>query len=210
MSGAVGADFHPDVALGVANVAAGGETVSGDAWVAAVGRDGVLVAAIDGLGHGAAANEASQLAAAVLREHVDEPLPALVSVCHAALAATRGAALTVARIDVRAHTLTWLGVGNVAGVLVPAVAGAPAPAALLLGGVVGDQLPQLVPVTLPLVPGDTVLLATDGVAGTVADDLRVRGALGPLADGLLHRHRRGPEDDALVLLARFAPGEGAS
>ncbi|MDO8210495.1 SpoIIE family protein phosphatase [Conexibacter sp. CPCC 206217] len=201
--------MHPDVALGVANVAAGGEAVSGDACVAAVGRDGVLVAAIDGLGHGVAASAASQLAARVVQEHVDDPLPALVCACHEALADTRGAALTVARIDVRAHTLTWLGVGNVAGVLVPAVAGAPSPAALLLAGVVGDQLPQLVPVTLPLVPGDTVLLATDGVSGAVADDLRVRGALGPLADGLLRRHRRGPEDDALVLLARFAPGEGA-
>jgi hypothetical protein len=200
------ASFHPDVALGVAVASAAGEQICGDAWVGAAGRDGVLIAAIDGLGHGAAASTASQRAADVLRAHVDDPLPRLVSACHAALADTRGAALTVARIDVRAHTLTWLGIGNVAGVLVPAAAGTPAPAALLLSGVVGDQLPQLVPVTLPLVPGDTILLATDGVEGTVADELRrVRGSLGPLADGLLRRHRRDLRDDALVLLARFSP-----
>jgi negative regulator of sigma-B (phosphoserine phosphatase) len=197
--------LHPDVALGVALATAEGEQVCGDAWVAAAGRDGVLLAAIDGLGHGAPAGRAAQRAATILRDHVDESLPALISACHAALADTRGAALTVARIDVRAHTLTWLGIGNVAGLLVPAIAGVPAPAALLLAGVVGDRLPQLVPVTLPLVPGDTVLLATDGVEGAVGDQLRVRGALGPLADGLLRRHRRGPHDDALVLLARYAP-----
>lgn len=200
--------LHPDVGLGVAQVCAEGEQVCGDSWVALASGAGVLLAAIDGLGHGAAAGEAAERAAEVLRARPDEALPALVEACHAALADTRGAALTVARIDVRAHTLTWLGVGNVTGVLVPAVDGTPTPAALLLGGVVGDRLPQLVPVTLPLVPGDTVVLATDGVDGALADQLRVRGALGPLADGLLRRFRRGGADDALVLLARFAPGGG--
>lgn len=202
--------LHPDVSVALAQVNAAGESVSGDVPVAVRCRDGLLVAAIDGLGHGAPAREAAARAAAVLADGCDEPLPALIERCHAALAGTRGAALTVARIDARDHSLTWLGIGNVSGVLVPAVDGAAAPEALLLAGVVGDQLPQLVPVTLPLVAGDTVLLATDGVDDAIADGLRVRGALGPLADGLLQRHRRGPADDALVLLARFEPGSGAA
>lgn len=202
--------LHPDVSVAYAQACAAGETVSGDMPVVVSCRGGLLVAAIDGLGHGAAAQTAAARAAAALSDGCEQPLPALIEHCHRALEGTRGVALTIARIDAAGRSLTWLGIGNVTGVLVPAVEGAAAPAVLLLGGVVGEQLPQLVPVTLPLVPGDTILLATDGVDGAIADGLRVRGALGPLADGLLRRHRRGPEDDALVLLARYEPSAGAS
>lgn len=194
---------HPAVAVALASAAAPGEARSGDVGLAVACARGALLAAIDGLGHGAAAVAAAERAAALLSDHRDEPLAALVERCHAGLSETRGAALTLARVDAEAATVTWLAVGNVAGVVVPAATAGPGPAALQLAGVVGAQLPaQLVPVALPLAPGDALLLTTDGVDRGVADGLRVRGALGPLADGLLHRHRRG-EDDALVLLARF-------
>lgn len=206
----VGGALHADVAYGVAYACADGEQVSGDTWVALAGDDQVLLAAIDGLGHGAAAGEASERAAETIRAHADEPLPALVRTCHDALADTRGAALTIARIELRARTLTWLGVGNVAGLVAPAAASESAPEALLLAGVVGDQLPQLVPVTVALGDGDTLLLATDGIVGANAGELRVPGALGPLAEGLLHRHRHGSHDDALVLVARVGPGIGTA
>jgi phosphoserine phosphatase RsbX len=200
------ARLHPDVAIGVARAAAHGEPQCGDAAVALACAGGVLLAAIDGLGRGAAAAAASGRAAALLAEHRDAPLAELVGRCHAGLAGTRGAALTVARLEPEAATLTWLAVGNVAGVLLPAGGDGPGPAALQLAGVVGAQLPpQLVPITLPLGDCDTLLLSTDGVDAGIADRLRVRGELGPLADGLLRRHRRGEEDDALVLLARYEP-----
>jgi phosphoserine phosphatase RsbX len=189
------------IEVGIARATAEGEQVSGDDHVAVACRDGMLVAAIDGLGHGAAAGVAAGRAAEVLRAWPDEPLDALVQRCHAALAGTRGAALTLARIDARRRRLEWLGVGNVAGRLVHT--GDPAEHALLLAGVVGDQLPPLRAVELPLGDGDTVLLATDGVDPDVGGELRVPGPLGPLADGLLRRHRRGVADDALVLLARY-------
>ncbi|MDO8185415.1 SpoIIE family protein phosphatase [Conexibacter sp. JD483] len=206
----IGGALHADLAYGVAHACADGEQVSGDAWVALAAEDQVLLAAIDGLGHGVAAGEAAARAAETIRAHAAEPLPALMTACHAALADTRGAALTVARIELTARTLTWLGIGNVNGLLAPAVASASAPEALLLAGVVGDHLPQLVPVTVPFADGDTLLLATDGISRANAVELRVPGALGPLADGLLHRHRHGSRDDALVLVARIGPGIGTA
>lgn len=199
---------HAGVEVGVARAAADGEPVSGDDHVAVPARDGMLLAAIDGLGHGAAAGEAARRAAAVLRADPDAALAPLVERCHEALAGTRGAALTVARIDARGGRLEWLAVGNVAGRLVRAGAtggsgGAGTESALLLAGVVGAQLPALRPVALPLRDGDTVMLATDGVDPDMDGELRVPGALGPLADGVLRRHRRGGADDALVVLARL-------
>jgi negative regulator of sigma-B (phosphoserine phosphatase) len=198
------------VEIAVALAAAEGEEVSGDQHVAVRCDGGALVAAIDGLGHGAAAGEAAQIAVRVLTEHCDDPLPGLVERCHAALAETRGVALTLARIDTDAHVLTWLGVGNVEGRLLrddeDGALHPPPEAAMLLGGVVGDQLPPLHAVTLPIDVGDTVMLATDGLDPEIGGRRTVRGALAPLADGLLYRHRRG-RDDALVLLARLLPSE---
>lgn len=197
--------LDPRVAIGAARDAAPGERRCGDVAVALPCARGVLLAAIDGLGHGDAAATAAELAASVLAAHPDEPLAQLLERCHAALDGTRGAAVTIARIDVEAATLTWLAVGNVAGLVVPGDGAGSRAAALQLAGVVGDRLPpQLVPVALPLSAGDALLLSSDGVDGAVADGLHVRGELGPLAEGLLRRHRRG-DDDALVLLARFEP-----
>jgi hypothetical protein len=201
------APLHPDLDVGVARAAAADEEVSGDIAVAVRCRDGALLAAIDGVGHGAAAGEGAERAAALLAAHPDEPLEALVARCHEALAGTRGAALVLARVDARAATLTWLGVGNVAGRLVPADAARQTAGVIQLAGVVGQQLPPLVPVELALAPGDALMLATDGVDPEAADELRVRGAMGPLATGLLQRHRSRAEDDALVLVARFEPHE---
>lgn len=199
------APLDPRVAIAAAREPATGEQRCGDVAVVLPCARGVLLAAIDGLGHGDAAATAAELAASVLGAHPDEPLAQLLERCHAALEGTRGAAVTVARIDVEAATLTWLAVGNVAGLVMPGDGDGRRAAALQLAGVVGDRLPpQLVPVALPLAAGDALLLSSDGVDGAVADGLRVRGELGPLAEGLLRRHRRG-DDDALVLLARFEP-----
>jgi phosphoserine phosphatase RsbX len=199
------------VEVAVAAAPAEGEEVAGDQHVAVPVDGGALLAAVDGLGHGAAAGAAAQVAVEVLREHREEPLPRLIERCHVALAETRGAAITVARIDTQGHMLTWVGVGNVEGRLLRVdeeVGLHPAPdSALLLAGVVGHQLPPLHAVMLPIEPGDTVLLATDGLDADIGGRHVVRGELAPLAEGLMHRHRRG-RDDALVLLARLLPSAG--
>lgn len=42
----------------------------------------------------------------------------LIQLCHRVLAGTRGVAMTLARVDFAASTLTWTGVGNVTADLV--------------------------------------------------------------------------------------------
>jgi phosphoserine phosphatase RsbX len=187
---------------GVAVRARAGESECGDGHVVRVLPAGVLLAAIDGLGHGREAAAAAGHAARILEEHADEELAALVGRCHRALAGGRGAVLTLARLDT-SGAMSWLGVGNVEGVLVRAGEGRFRREAQLLlrGGVVGLQLPPLRPASLRVRRGDVLALATDGVRPGFAKLLSAPRSPQELADEVLGAHGKS-SDDALVLVAR--------
>jgi anti-sigma regulatory factor (Ser/Thr protein kinase) len=93
-----------------------GEEVCGDtaAIVArADGRFGLFLA--DGLGHGPQAAVASQEAARLFQKHPEAMPAAVLSVLHAGLRGTRGAAVATALIDPGAGRVTYGGIGNIAG-----------------------------------------------------------------------------------------------
>ena len=189
---------------------------SGDLHVVAPFEGGVLAGVIDGLGHGPEAAEAARAAGRVLAAFAGEPLPALVERCHEALRRTRGAVLSVASFAARPSRMTWGGVGNVEGVLLRApAAGERAREAIpTRGGIVGYHLPAVPEATLALRPGDTVILATDGIRAGFWERLPPAASPQALADAVLARDARG-SDDALVLVARWrgapgAPGPGGA
>jgi negative regulator of sigma-B (phosphoserine phosphatase) len=96
-----------------------GEHVSGDQPIAVgIGDDAALFGVIDGLGHGPDAATAAIRAVDVLKNARNERLEVLVQLCHRVLGGSRGAAITLARVDFGAGTLTWTGVGNVTAHLV--------------------------------------------------------------------------------------------
>src|SRR5438552_18011766 len=143
----------PLIAWGAASRPLPGEIVCGDLHLIRPIRDGVLLAVVDGLGHGDAAIAAAQTAIAVLKSHAEEPLTALVNRCHAALTKTRGAVMTVATLRWFGDELTWLGVGNVEAILLRADPQAKAPDRVLLrSGLVGCPLPVPPAGTLRLAP----------------------------------------------------------
>jgi negative regulator of sigma-B (phosphoserine phosphatase) len=197
---------EPAIEWGVAARPLAGQPVSGDAHVVATFEGGVLVAAIDGLGHGAEAEAAAAAAVATLRAQPHRPVADLLTQCHQALRRTRGAAMSIASFDAERDIMTWVGVGNVEGMLLRASPHArPQREALLLrGGIVGYSLPLGHAASLPIAPGDTLIFATDGVRSAFK-----RGVLyGPppeLAAEMLRCHGR-ETDDALVLIARYIGG----
>src|SRR5438105_13927803 len=105
--------------FGVAGRIAPGERISGDLEVVHYydGGGGALVAAIDGIGHGEQAAATARLAADTILRHPEEEPAALLTRCHAALRGTRGVVLSIASIDLRQAALSWLGIGNVSGVV---------------------------------------------------------------------------------------------
>jgi negative regulator of sigma-B (phosphoserine phosphatase) len=190
----------------VATAVMPGEIECGDRHVVCASPDGVLVAVIDGLGHGVEAAAAARVAAGVLEEHAGEPVALLLERCHDSLRSSRGVALSLAAISSHARVMTWAGVGNVEGLLRRALPGLPDEKLLLRNGVVGSHVPPLQASEIALQRDDLLVFTTDGVAQDVAPTLPVRGTLQAIADGALARGNKGI-DDALVLLVRYRGGE---
>jgi negative regulator of sigma-B (phosphoserine phosphatase) len=194
----------PGVVWGVAMRPLRGESVSGDHYLIRPIPNGVLIAVIDGLGHGSPAALIAQTAVAVLGEYAAEAIPLLLQRCHERLLGTRGAAISLATLNGQDNSLTWLGVGNVEGALLRS--GAKTNQSwermLVRGGVVGYQLPLLQPSTLPLKPDDILVVATDGIRSEFTEDLVVAEPPQHIANHILSHYGK-EVDDALVLVVRF-------
>ena len=167
---------------------------------------GALVAVIDGLGHGDAAADAAEAAAAILRERPDEPPERLLKRCHDALRSTRGVVATLAWFDLATGALSWTGIGNVEGRLVRADRGRgdSDDSPTLFGGVLGWSLPAVRVVRTELAPGDCLVMATDGVAADFGSSLMPGVPAPEQAKRVLASHARG-SDDALVVAVRYLP-----
>jgi serine/threonine protein phosphatase PrpC len=164
----------------------------------------MLLAVIDGVGHGKEAALAARVARDVVDSYADEPLVSLLHRCHQWLRGTRGVVMSLAWVETESRVMRWAGVGNVQGVLLRRKWGGRSEenSLLLRAGVVGVQLPSLEAAVLPITPGDTLVLATDGVKATfdrsLADKLPPQSA----ADHILAEYGDAG-DDALVLVGRY-------
>lgn len=189
---------------GVASMPCPGEAVSGDAFVAQPFPDGFLLAAVDGLGHGAAAAAVANACADVLAANPGERADLLVARCHRTLLRTRGASLGVLSIDIPRRELSWVGVGDVTAAVVRADPRSVRRREILIvrNGIVGAVLPATTPARLPLRAGDTIVLATDGVRSGHEEGVIVGEEPRASARRILDRYHSG-NDDALVLVARF-------
>jgi negative regulator of sigma-B (phosphoserine phosphatase) len=179
-----------------------GETVSGDRHWAGPVANGMIFAVIDGLGHGRAAAAASKIAVAMLQQHAGDSLIELLRRCHESLRATRGVAMSLARVNTEDSVLTWIGVGNVEGALLHREPELPSDKLLLRSGVVGSHLPTLRAEELRIRPGDILTMVTDGLATEQPMRVAMDAKIEAVADGILANSCKG-NDDALVLVARY-------
>jgi negative regulator of sigma-B (phosphoserine phosphatase) len=180
---------------------------SGDLHAIVHFPDGVLVAVIDGLGHGPEAAFAAREAARLLEAGAGESVIALVQRCHDGLRRTRGVVMSLASFTTRDSSMTWTGIGNVEGVLVRAGPTRHEPREVITsrGGVIGYQLPPLRATRLSVSPGDMLIMATDGVQSGFTAGLSATRSPQDLADSIMALYRKG-SDDALVVVARYVGG----
>jgi negative regulator of sigma-B (phosphoserine phosphatase) len=193
------------ISFGIAMMTREGEQVAGDRYVIRHHASGVLLAVIDGLGHGADAASAAELAADVVTRHPSTDIVELLKACHASLRSSRGVVMTLVSVTPAAHIITALGVGNVQGMVVRHGEADGVPErdfVLLRGGVVGHLMPGLRQSVMQVAHGDLVVLATDGVSIEFTTEERFSQPPQAIADRILSRYAV-RTDDALVLVARY-------
>lgn len=188
---------------GFATMPLRGQAVSGDKYIVKPFPNGILMAVVDGLGHGYEAAAASDIAIATLDTYAHEPVIPLVRRCHDVLKGTRGVVMSIASFNLPDRTMTWLGIGNIEVILLRKSANA-APSRknlLLRGGVLGYQLPPLKESITPVMPGDTLIFATDGIRSGFEKDIILSDKPQQIASNIMAQFNRGT-DDALVLVIR--------
>lgn len=186
--------------LGHLVVAADGEEHSGDVLAVAetaAGEWTLLLA--DGLGHGSPAAEAALTAELAFHRDPAGPLPRLMTALHEALRHTRGAAVALVRVCPAA--VSFCGVGNVSTVVLTGVRNHHL---LSAPGVAGLRAGTPVQQDLPVPPGSTVVLHSDGLDNRwLLGPPGTLGASAQLAAARLLRDHRLRTDDAGVLVARL-------
>ena len=90
-----------------------GETANGDAYFIRRRGAQMLLAVVDGLGHGPGAAEAAGAAVEVLSAWGGEPLEELFPRAHERLRSTRGAVMGACVVDTRRGAFYYAGVGNI-------------------------------------------------------------------------------------------------
>ena len=183
------------------SVAIDGERQCGDAWEV-LESEGVLRAmVVDGLGHGAFAEEAALEALAVFRVEAGSGAGATLQLIDKALTKTRGAAGAIAELDPKKGSVTIAGVGNVS-------------ARLLYdgqsksfgsdNGTLGTGVRKVSEFNHPWTPGCLLVMHSDGMKTRWSlDDYPgiLRKSPGLIA-GLLYRDFRRGGDDATVIVVR--------
>ena len=182
-----------------------GESVSGDQWsIARSSADGSMTLMVtDGLGHGLLAHDASAAAVRTFAAHPSEAPAALLRHLHQGLAATRGAAVALARMDVHTGTLTYAGIGNISGTIVRP--DGKKHGLVSMNGIVGADPITIREFTYQWNHGDVLVMHSDG--------LRTHWSLGERV-GLMARHPaiiaavlhrdflRGRDDATVIVLTR--------
>lgn len=180
------------------------EQECGDTYFVKEYESNVLIAVIDGLGHGHKAAEASKKAVELLSVSSNGSLIKLMEYCHEGLKKTRGVVMSLALINPNENIISWMGVGNVEGVL---IANGNQDylhkeRIVLRGGIVGYSLPQLKANMAQISKGAVIILTTDGVrsnylevvdAGDEPEEIVRKIALGYFKQ----------TDDALALAVKY-------
>lgn len=186
-----------------------GEEACGDGYLVLEQDHKILIAVVDGLGHGTQAAQASKKAVELLKRYSNYSLINLVKNCHDNLHDTRGVVLSVASIDVRENILAWIGIGNVEVTLIyKGDMNLPQIERLMLrSGIVGYKLPFLQVSMIPIAAGDIIIFATDGVEGDYVADIDYKDCPHDIVEMISSTYFN-TMDDSLVLAAQYQGAKG--
>jgi anti-sigma regulatory factor (Ser/Thr protein kinase) len=179
-----------------------GNTDNGDAYLIRATEGRLVLAAIDGLGHGKAANESARAATAAIEKNITQPIEAIVWAAHEALRLMRGAVMGLAAIDRAAGTIEYAGIGNTD---MRILGGRERLRFISLNGTLGSRVDRVKVFKESLPKVATLIMATDGISERW-DAENYPGLLGlhpQLFCATVLRDFSRPNDDATILCGRL-------
>lgn len=186
-----------DLRIGACQLSLPSEPVSGDGWAMGLGADDLAVMMVDGLGHGVLAHEAAQAACSAFVQAPFDGQLAQIDRLHKAMAGGRGGAVALARVQLKSHAMSYLGIGNIAG-SVASDEGSRGMASM--PGIVGGAFrkPQ---VFQSVVSGGILILHSDGLSTrwNLRDFPGLLRRHPAVLAWALHRHASRGRDDATVV-----------
>jgi anti-sigma regulatory factor (Ser/Thr protein kinase) len=194
------ADFPP-LEVGVVHVSKPGEDIAGDEWSWRLRDDRLAVIVADGLGHGLSAYEAAAMAVRTFGGRHDDAPAAIVAAVHAALRASRGAAIAVLAVDLARGTARYSGLGNVSGAILNA--DGTRQSMVSQNGTAGHTAPRIQEFSYP-VPSDSVLVLHSDGLGThwdLAAHPGLRRRHPSIVAGVLYREASRRRDDVTIVVA---------
>ncbi len=190
-----------DYDVGAVCLPIAGERLCGDAWAVRLSSSGLDVVVSDGLGHGPIAAEASDAALEVFARRPDLAPGPLLETMHAAMRATRGAAVLTGHLDGTGNRLTCAGTGNIAGYIMAS----PRPRGIVsMNGIVGHQIHKVKVFDYECAPEDVIILHSDGLTThwKLDDFPGLTSRSASLIAGTLFKHFKRGKDDATVVVVR--------
>jgi len=183
------------------SVAKVGEEVCGDGWAWSAKVDHWSVVVADGLGHGPAAALAASEVIRVYREHPAADPAGFLSLAHAALRPTRGAAVGLAEVWPARREMTFTGVGNIGGTVLHAGA---TRSLVSHAGIVGHECRKTQSFSYPWSEGSVLVLYSDGLQTRwTLDRYPALASRDPaLLAAVLYRDFSRGRDDVTVVAAR--------
>jgi anti-sigma regulatory factor (Ser/Thr protein kinase) len=193
--------FAPVLAAGV-SVPLRGEMRCGDGWASWSAGELLSIFLCDGLGHGAEAAHATDLATEAFRRHAERPTREIIEYVFAALKHSRGAAVAVAELDRREGRARFCGLGNISGAIVRP--DGESHSVVSYPGIAGHTMRRLQEFTYEWPAGSLIVLHSDGLSTHWSFD-SYKGLMSRHPDviaGVLYRDFRRVRDDATVVVAR--------
>jgi negative regulator of sigma-B (phosphoserine phosphatase) len=178
-----------------------GELVSGDAVVIRPLEHGLLAAIVDVLGHGPEAHELTLVIDAYLTRHGSADVSGLMTRLHQHLKGTRGAAVGLCAIGATGR-VDYAGIGNT----VLRRFGGEETRLVSQDGVLGQNMRTPLHQALQLLPGDVIVLYTDGVSDRfTSNDYPgvLRHSAKEVASNIVQRFGK-DHDDAACIAVRYS------
>jgi serine phosphatase RsbU (regulator of sigma subunit) len=185
-----------------------GESECGDAWRILATREGVSVLVVDGLGHGPEAAATTAIATTVFPRVSSEPPDQALLAMSEAMRGSRGAALSLAAIDMSSRELRFSGVGNVDGRVVTLEG---TEHLVPQNGIVGHTMPSVRAVSVPWPAGALLVMHSDGLTTRWRLEAYpgLPAAHPALVAGVIYRDFARERDDATIVVLGDYPAMGS-